>query len=51
MNYKNDEVDEGLYAEIANSDRFGEDTDLSITYLGQMDMTSDTEVKLKKNFP
>ena len=42
---------EGIYAEIVSSDRFDEDTDLSTTYLGQMDMTRDMEVKAKENFP
>ena len=41
----------GLYAEIVNSDRFDEDTDLSTMYLGQTDMTRDTEVKAEENFP
>ena len=39
------DVYEGLYAEIISSDRFDEDTDLSTTYLGQIDMTRDMEVK------
>ena len=42
---------EGVYAEIVSSDRFDEDTDLSTTYLGQIDMTRDTEVKAEENFP
>ena len=42
---------EGIYAEIVSSNRFDEDTDLSTTYLGQMDMTRDMEVKAKENFP
>ena len=45
------DVYEGIYAEIDHSNRFDEDTDLSTTYLGQMDMTRDTEVKAKENFP
>ena len=40
-----------MYAEIVSSDRFDEDTDLSIIYLGQIDMTRDMEVKAKENFP
>ena len=32
-------------------DRFDEDTGLSTTYLGQVDMTRNTEVKAKENFP
>ena len=42
---------EGIYAEIVRSDRFDEDTDLNTMYLGQIDMTRDTEVKAKENFP
>ena len=45
------DVYEGIYAVIASSDRFDKDTDLSTTYLGQMDMTRDMEVKAKENFP
>ena len=44
-------VYKGIYAEIVSSNRFDEDTDLSTTYLGQTDMTSDMEVKAKENFP
>ena len=40
-----------IYAEIVSSNRFDEDTDLSTTYLGQMDMTRDMEVKAEENFP
>ena len=42
---------EGVYAEVISSDRFDEDTDLSTMYLGQVDMTRDTEVKAEENFP
>ena len=45
------DVYKGVYAEIVSSDRFDEDTDLSTTYLGQVDMTKDMEEKLKKIFP
>ena len=41
---------EGIYAEIVSLNRFDEDTDLRTTYLGQMDMTRDTEVKAKESF-
>ena len=41
----------GIYAEIVSSAGFDEETDLSTTYLGQMNMTRDTEVKAKENFP
>ena len=42
---------EGIYVEIVSSNRFDEDTDLSTTYLGQMDMTRDMEVKAEEYFP
>ena len=45
------DVYEGVYAEIVSSDRFDEDTDLSTTYLGQINMTRNTEVKAEENFP
>ena len=45
------DVYEGVYAEIVSSDRFDEDTDLSTTYLGQSDMTRNTQVKAEENFP
>ena len=42
---------EGVYAELISTDKFDEDTDISITYLGQVDMTRNTEVKAEENFP
>ena len=41
----------GVYAEVITTDKFDEDTDISTTYLGQVDMTSNTEVKAEENFP
>ena len=41
----------GVYAEVIGTDRFNEDTDLGTTYLGQADMTRDTEVKAEESFP
>ena len=41
----------GVYAKLVSSDRFDEDTDLSTMYLGQIDMTRNTEVKAEENFP
>ena len=32
------DVYDGVYAEVINTTRFNEDTDLSTTYLGQVDM-------------
>ena len=45
------DVYEGVYAKVISTDRFDEDTDLSTTYLGQVDMTRSTEVKAEENFP
>ena len=42
---------EGVYAKIISTDKFDEDTDLSTTYLGQLDMTRNTEVKAEGHFP
>ena len=45
------DVYKGMHAEVISTDRFDEDTDLSTTYLGQVDMARDTEVKAEKSFP
>ena len=45
------DVYEGVYAEVISLDRFDEDTNLSTTYLGHVNMTRDTEVKAKESFP
>ena len=45
------DVYEGVYSEIVSSDRFDEDTDLSTTYVGQIDMTRNTEVRTDEHFP
>ena len=42
---------QAVYAKVISTDRFCEDTDLSTTYLGQVDMTRNIEVKAKENFP
>ena len=44
------DVYEGIYADVNSTNRFDEDTDISTTYLGQVDMTRDTEVKAKESF-
>ena len=41
----------GVYAEVISIDRFDEDTDLSTTFLGQVNMARDTEVKAEESFP
>ena len=45
------DVNEGVYAEVISTDRFDEGTDLSSTYLGQVNMSRDTEVKAEESFP
>ena len=40
-----------MYLEVISTDRFYEDTDLSTTYLGQVNMARDTEVKAEESFP
>ena len=37
--------------EVISTDKFDVDTDISTTYLGQVDMTRNTEVKAEENFP
>ena len=41
----------GVYMEVISTDKFGEDTNISTTYLGQVNMTRNTEVKAEENFP
>ena len=43
------DVYKGVYAEVISTDKFDEDTDTSTTYLGQVDMTRNSEVKAEKN--
>ena len=45
------DVYEGVYLEVISTDRFDEDTYLSTTYLGQVNMSRDTEVKAEESFP
>ena len=40
----------GVYAEVISTDKFDDDTDISTTYLGQVDLTRNTEVKAEENF-
>ena len=42
---------EGIYVEVISTDRFDEDINLSTTYLGQVEMARDTEVKAEESFP
>ena len=45
------DVYDGVYAEVVSTNRFDEDTDLSTTYLGQVNMSRDTEVRAEESFP
>ena len=45
------DVYEGVYAEIVSTNQFDENSDLSMTYLGQVNMTRDTEVRAEERFP
>ena len=45
------DVYKGVYAEIVSTTCFDEDTDLSTTYLGQVNMSRDTEVRAEERFP
>ena len=44
------DVYKGIKVEVIGTHRFDEDTDLSTTYLGQVDMASDIEVKAEESF-
>ena len=45
------DVYKGIYMEVISTDRFDEDTDIGTTYLGQVDMVRNTEVKAEESFP
>ena len=42
---------DGIYAEISQVTKFDESTDLSMTYLGKMDMTRECMIKAEGKFP
>ena len=44
------DVYDGVYAEVICTNRFDEGTDLSTTYLGQVDMSRKMEVKAEESF-
>ena len=44
------DVYEGVYVEIVSTNQFDEDADLSTTYLGQVNMSRDTEVRAEERF-
>ena len=45
------DVYEGIYAEMLYANKFNENSDLSMMYLGQTKMTRDTRIKAEKRFP
>ena len=45
------EVYEDIYAEMVYASKFDENSDLSMTYLGQADMTRSTKIKAEERFP
>ena len=45
------DVYEGIYAEMVYANKFNENSDLSMTYLGQTKMTRDTKIKAEERFP
>ena len=44
------DVYEGVYAEMVYTNKFGGNSDLSMTYLGQIKMTRDTKIKAEERF-
>ena len=45
------DVYEGIYAEMVYTNKSNENSDLSMTYLGQTEMTRDTKIKAEERFP
>ena len=45
------DVYEGIYAEMVYANKFNENSDLSMTYLGETKMTRDTRIKAEERFP
>ena len=45
------DVYEGVYAEMVYANKFNENSDLSMTYLGQTKMTRDTKIRAEERFP
>ena len=45
------DVYEGIYAEMVYANKFNENYDLSMTYLGQTKMTRNTKIKAEEKFP
>ena len=45
------DIYEDVYAEMVYAKKFNENSDLSMTYLGQTEMMRDTKIKVKERFP
>ena len=45
------DVYEGVYAEMVYANKFNENSDLSLLYLGQIGMKRDTKIKAEERFP
>ena len=45
------DVYEGVYAEMVYANKFNENSDLSMMYLGQIEMKRDTKIKAEERFP
>ena len=45
------DIYESVYAEMVNANKFNENSDLSMTYLGQTKITRDTKIKAEERFP
>ena len=45
------DVYEDVYAEMVYANKFNENSDLSMTYLGQTKMMRDTKIKAEERFP
>ena len=45
------DVYEGVYAEMVYANKINENSDLSMTYLGQIGMMRDTKIKAEERFP
>ena len=45
------DVDDNIYAEVVTTSRFDENVDLSMTYLGRIDMKRDEVMKAEESFP
>ena len=45
------DIYEGVYTEMVHANKFNENSDLSMMYLGQTKMTRDTKIKAEERFP